>query len=424
MTSLIVCGDMWTSHSLRSVAFLLLLALAACGKGGSPAAPTPPPGPDRAVVAFGNVAITGSQTSSGFEYRSILRLQESAGVAVTVTSVELTTLSNGASLTTHQFGDAFATKIPAGGFADSKALVVGAGAVGSVYASHITTRVQFVDDKANTGVVTRTDPVPSLAATPTITTWSVTPSSIIVGQSSSLQWSVADSTSVTIDNGIGAVGASGQRTVSPSSTTTYIISATNSGGTSQRSVTLTVGSAPPPPPAPTVSSFSVDRTSITIGQSVTFSWCADGATSVSISGVGSVSSCGNRSFTPLGSREYVLSATNAGGTTTRSVTVTASVPAGICAAADVQAGATAICRDGTKSESQNRQGTCSSHGGVSCWVCPGALCNGAVAGERADATVQSPRFRRILAPLNVAAGTHNPHLMSVIPASGRTSLGW
>jgi hypothetical protein len=40
---------------------------------------------------------------------------------------------------------------------------------------------------------------------------------------------------------------------------------------------------------------------------------------------------------------------------------------------------TARCADNSYSCSQNRQGTCSTHGGVSCWVCPGVLCNGLVA---------------------------------------------
>ena len=35
---------------------------------------------------------------------------------------------------------------------------------------------------------------------------------------------------------------------------------------------------------------------------------------------------------------------------------------------------TARCNDGWLSCSQNRSGTCSSHGGVSCWICPGRLC--------------------------------------------------
>lgn len=40
---------------------------------------------------------------------------------------------------------------------------------------------------------------------------------------------------------------------------------------------------------------------------------------------------------------------------------------------------TARCKDGSYSCSQNRSGTCSSHGGVSCWVCPGVLCQGLTA---------------------------------------------
>lgn len=43
---------------------------------------------------------------------------------------------------------------------------------------------------------------------------------------------------------------------------------------------------------------------------------------------------------------------------------------------------TAKCNDGTYSCSQNRSGTCSSHGGVSCWVCPGPLCSGLVTTQR------------------------------------------
>ena len=37
--------------------------------------------------------------------------------------------------------------------------------------------------------------------------------------------------------------------------------------------------------------------------------------------------------------------------------------------------ATAICNDGTFSSSQNRAGTCSSHLGKKCYLCPGVLCN-------------------------------------------------
>ena len=36
--------------------------------------------------------------------------------------------------------------------------------------------------------------------------------------------------------------------------------------------------------------------------------------------------------------------------------------------------ATARCNNGSYSCSQNRSGTCSSNGGVACWICPGLLC--------------------------------------------------
>ena len=43
--------------------------------------------------------------------------------------------------------------------------------------------------------------------------------------------------------------------------------------------------------------------------------------------------------------------------------------------AGAPANATAVCTDGAYSMSQNRQGTCSTHGGVRCWICPGVLCS-------------------------------------------------
>lgn len=55
-------------------------------------------------------------------------------------------------------------------------------------------------------------------------------------------------------------------------------------------------------------------------------------------------------------------------------------PPSLCAPATAACGAaTARCNDGTLSCSQNRSGTCSSHKGVQCFICPGQLCNGLTA---------------------------------------------
>lgn len=67
---------------------------------------------------------------------------------------------------------------------------------------------------------------------------------------------------------------------------------------------------------------------------------------------------------------------------------------GICNAAAYPSSAScgtpsAVCDDNTLSCSQNRPGTCSSHGGVKCWLCPGRLCNGVTA-PSLDASVPLP----------------------------------
>ncbi len=82
-------------------------------------------------------------------------------------------------------------------------------------------------------------------ATPIINSFSAVPSTINVGESSTLSWSVTDATSVTIDNGVGSVALSGTTAVSPITITTYTLTATNSAGsvTATTTVTVTVSEA-------------------------------------------------------------------------------------------------------------------------------------------------------------------------------------
>ena len=54
----------------------------------------------------------------------------------------------------------------------------------------------------------------------------------------------------------------------------------------------------------------------------------------------------------------------------------ASIPANAACIGNGTPPVTAVCADGAFSCSGSRPGTCSTHGGVRCWVCPGALCNG------------------------------------------------
>jgi len=91
-------------------------------------------------------------------------------------------------------------------------------------------------------------PVPAPANKPVINYFTAEPTTVSSGQPSSLRWSVTDATSVEIDNGIGQVSPNGRRAVYPTGTTTYNMTATGAGGTTEGSVTVTV--ATPPAPAP------------------------------------------------------------------------------------------------------------------------------------------------------------------------------
>jgi hypothetical protein len=78
---------------------------------------------------------------------------------------------------------------------------------------------------------------------PIINSFLANPLTITVGESSNLSWSVTDATTVIIDNAIGSVALSGTTTVTPVTTTTYTLTATNSTGSVTASVTITVGLA-------------------------------------------------------------------------------------------------------------------------------------------------------------------------------------
>jgi hypothetical protein len=327
-------------------------------------------------VSVTSLSIQATRTKTGYQYTVTVNIHESAGVAVTVSSVDLTFSANGTTVGTTHFDSPYSTKVPASGSASSKSLVTTDDVQGHAFATRVDTLVTFTDDNQHGGTATETDTVPALPDPPAITSFSATPSNITNGQATNLQWVVASVSSVQIDNGIGTVAASGQRLVNPSSTTTYTLTANNDGGSATGAVTVTVSAQPVPNP-PIITSFSVSRSNITIGDSVTLQWCVTNATSVSINnGVGSVVACGQATVVPPGNTNYTLTASNAGGSTNQSVGVATTIPSGICAANTAPAGATAMCKDGTYSQSQNRSGTCSSHGGVSCWICPGALCSG------------------------------------------------
>jgi chitodextrinase len=90
------------------------------------------------------------------------------------------------------------------------------------------------------------------------------------GQTATLSWATTDATTVTIDQGVGAVGTTGSATVSPNATTTYTLTATGAGGSTVASVTVNVASGDVTPPS-TPTNFTAQATS---RSQVNLSWAA------------------------------------------------------------------------------------------------------------------------------------------------------
>jgi len=86
-----------------------------------------------------------------------------------------------------------------------------------------------------------------------ILAFTATPSSIQLGQSVKLEWTVINADRITLDPDIGIVATRDSRTVTPSATATYTLTAMGYGGTGNdtRSVTVTVEGTTPAAPGAT-----------------------------------------------------------------------------------------------------------------------------------------------------------------------------
>lgn len=138
------------------------------------------------------------------------------------------------------------------------------------------------------------------------------------GGSATLTWSTYRAGLVSISHVGTNLVKNGQKVVSPTSTKTYILSATGPGGTVSKSITITVIQ-----PAPTLS-ISADNTNIAYNTSTTIRWSSTKATSCTASNAwsGSKGTSGSKSTGNLTSKKtYTLSCSGAGGTRSASVTV-------------------------------------------------------------------------------------------------------
>ena len=149
---------------------------------------------------------------------------------------------------------------------------------------------------------------------PSIDNFSFDTGSIFAGQSATLSWNVAGATSVSISPEIGTVSSTGTKSVTPGSTTTYTLTASNSAGNATASAIVTVSESS----APLILVFSSSPDSIKAGETSTLAWEVIGSTSINITqGIGGVGAKGSVVVTPNTTTAYTLTA----GSATKSVTV-------------------------------------------------------------------------------------------------------
>jgi hypothetical protein len=157
---------------------------------------------------------------------------------------------------------------------------------------------------------------------PQLTSCFASPTNISPGESSTLNWSTANATSVNISQGVGSVALNGSVAVTPTASTTYTVTATGaSGPPATCSIAVTVGLAS----LPRIVQFSAAPPNINGGQSSTLTWVVENATSVNISGVGNVALTGSLQVSPSLTTTYTITASNAQGSSTATTTVNVNV---------------------------------------------------------------------------------------------------
>jgi streptogramin lyase len=160
---------------------------------------------------------------------------------------------------------------------------------------------------------------------PSIESLTASPATITEGQSSTLSWSVKNADSVSLYAGTPPLTGNSV-TVTPITTTTYTLTASNTQGSVTKSATVTVL-----PAAAVISDFSATPGTIREGDSTTMNWATEHATSLSIDqGVGDVTGKTSITLKPAATTTYTLTANNPAGlvaSKTLKVTVIPNTPA-------------------------------------------------------------------------------------------------
>jgi len=197
----------------------------------------------------------------------------------------------------------------------TSAITTFAAAAGQTYSFRLTVRDSFgLSGIARTTVTVATPP----PAGPTIVSFTANPSFIDFGGTSTLSWQVTNADVVNITT-LGDLPLSGSRAVSPTTTTTYQLTATKGSAVVTSTVTVSVGT---PPTGPVIASFTASPMSINPGQATTLSWQVNNADLVVLREVGNVPLVSTARVSPAVTTTYQLTAIRGSQTVSASVTVT------------------------------------------------------------------------------------------------------
>jgi len=166
-----------------------------------------------------------------------------------------------------------------------------------------------------------------LPARPTVNHFHANPAHIFQGNSCTLNWKVTGADTVTIDNGVGTVPATGSYTVSPDENTVYELTAANSSGVTVADTSVTVSAPPAAADMPVINHFESTPNAIVPGGIATLVWDVADASSVSINkGVGEVQHQDRKGVIPSGTTTYTLTAVNPSGEVSASTSVVVTEP--------------------------------------------------------------------------------------------------
>lgn len=207
--------------------------------------------------------------------------------------------------------------------------LVTAGAADGTQMTNVSQTTTFVlTAKNGTGMTTAMAMVTVEAGAPVINAFTATPNVIDIGDSASLGWDVTNADTITITTAAGdpvttSNNATGTFSVSPTTTTEYVLGAVNAnnpGAPVTRRVTVSVN----PPNGANIGSFTASPNPITLGGTSLLAWTVTNADRIEISDGAAVihtstTLTGDFTVNPLVDTTYTLTAFNVNGNATAQI---------------------------------------------------------------------------------------------------------